>query len=135
MKIKILNYGYKNTPKRAHDNDAGADVYALENYAINPGATRKIPLGFGLQLPDGFAGFILPRSSMGSKGITCEACPVDSGYTGEIHAIITNHSSNTYNIYEGDRIGQLVVVPCVLCDFVTEFGEARKDGAFGSTGK
>lgn len=135
MKIKIIDYGYKNAPKRAHDNDAGMDVYALNRVNVDPGCTRKIPLGFGLELPDGYAAFVCPRSSLAAQGITCELPPVDSGYRGQIHAIITNHSSDTFRINPEDRIGQIVIVPCVICDFVTEKGEERGTGAFGSTGK
>ena len=134
MKIKILNFGYKNLPFRAHDNDAGADVYATGRFNIEPGRTRKIPLGFGLEIPDGYMACVYPRSGLSSRGIACELPPIDSGYRGEIHAIVTNHSSDTFRIEEGDRIGQLVVLPCVICDFVTEMGAERGSGAFGSTG-
>lgn len=134
MKIKIIDYGYKNLPFRAHDNDAGADCYAMDRYNIDPGCTRKIPLGFGVELPDGYVGYIFPRSSLSIKGIICELPPIDSGYRGEIHAIITNHSANTFRINEGDRIGQLVILPVVICDFITERKKERETGAFGSTG-
>lgn len=135
MKIKVLDFGYEKLPFRVHDNDAGADVFSLGRYNIDPGRTRKIPLGFGLELPDGYAGFIFPRSSLSSQGIVCELPPIDSGYRGEIHAIVTNHSADTVRIYPRDRIGQLVIVPIVICDFVTETGADRGTGAFGSTGK
>lgn len=135
MKIKIIDYGYKKAPMRAHDNDAGMDVYALDRVNISPGDTRKIPLGFGLELPDGYAGFIFPRSSLAVQGIICELPPIDSGYRGEVHAIITNHGHDTFRINKDDRIGQIVIVPCVICDLVTETGEERNTGAFGSTGK
>jgi dUTP pyrophosphatase len=135
MKIKILNYGYVKKPFRAHENDAGADVYAIDRINIEPGRTRKIPLGFGLEVPIGYAAYVIPRSSLASKGIASEIPPVDSGYTGEIHAIITNHSSDTFRIEKGDRIAQLVIMPVIVADFVEEFGEVRADGGFGSTGK
>ncbi len=122
-------------PKRAHENDAGMDVYAPHRVNINPGCTRKIPLGFGLELPTGYAAFVFPRSSLAAQGIICELPPVDSGYRGEIHAIITNHGSNTFRINPDDRIGQIVVMPCIICDLVTENGTERGTGAFGSTGK
>lgn len=135
MKIKVIDYGYKNLPLRAHGNDAGADVFSTGHHFIGPGATAKIPLGFGLELPDGYAGFIFPRSGLSSKGIVCELPPIDSGYRGEIHAIVTNCSNFGYEIMEGDRVGQLVIVPIVIADFITESFEQRGDGAFGSTGK
>lgn len=73
--------------------------------------------------------------SMAVKGLVCELPPVDSGYRGEIHAILSNVSSRTQHIPKGSRIGQLVITPVVIADFVTELGEQRGTGAFGSTGK
>ena len=134
MKIKIIDFGYLNIPKRAHDNDAGMDVYAPISVLIRPGATVTIPLGFGLELPDGFAGFIFTRSSFARKGLACELPPIDSGYKGQIHAIITNHSVDNYQIKKGDRIGQLIIMPILLPELVEEFGAERGTGAFGSTG-
>lgn len=138
MKIKVIDFGYENLPKRAHDNDAGADLYVCmhdcEQLTIAPHSTVKIPLGLGVILPDGFAGFVLPRSSLASKGIECELPPIDSGYRGEIHAIVTNCSNETFTVNNGDRIGQLLIWPVILADFVTESSAERGTGAFGSTG-
>ena len=55
--------------------------------SLQPGEVARIPLGFGLIIPDGFAGYVFPRSSMAAKGLVCELPPIDSGYRGEIHAI------------------------------------------------
>ena len=134
MKIRILNFGYKSTPLRAHLNDAGADVYSTKDWLVEKHQTVKIPLGFGLELPDGYVAFVCPRSGLSSKGITCELAPVDSTYSGEIHAIVTNNSDKDYLIYEGDRVGQLVVLPVAIVDFVEDLGESRGSGGFGSTG-
>ena len=134
MKIKVIDFGYENLPKRAHENDAGADVYACKYTIAYPHRTVKIPLGIGLELPDGYMACIYPRSGLSVKGITCELPPIDSGYRGEIHAIVTNHSEKPFTIEAGDRIGQLVVTPVVIAEFVTEHGAARGNGAFGSTG-
>lgn len=135
MKIKIIDFGYEHLPNRAHFNDCGADVYATKDAIVNPGCVFKMPLGFGLEIPNGYAGFIFPRSGMSAKGITAELPPIDSGYRGEVHAILTNNSCNSYNVYKGDRVGQLVILPCVMADFVTELGDERGEGAFNSTGK
>ena len=98
---------------RPHENDAGADVYTPFDCTLNPGDIIKIPLGFGIEIPDGFAG----------------------GYRGEIHAIISNVSSVRQTIKKDTRIGQLVITPVVIADFVLDFGEERGTGAFGSTGE
>ena len=134
MKIRVIDFGYNSLPNRAHENDAGADVYSTRQLVVYPHTTEKIPLGLGLELPDGFAGFIYPRSGLSSKGIVCELPPIDSGYRGEIHAIVSNVSDEPYQINKGDRIGQLVITPVVIADFVTEKSEERGTGAFASTG-
>lgn len=137
MKIKVIDHGCPESmlPVRAHDNDVGADVYALRDIIVEVGCSRAIPLGFGLELPAGFGAFIFPRSSQSKEGIDCKLPPLDPGYTGEMHAIIHNGGHNAYHIYEGDRIGQLVVLPVALPDFVRELDTSRGTGAFGSTGK
>ena len=136
MKIKVIDYGYEKLPIRAHDNDAGADVHACIDGVVRlqPGDTEKIPLGMGLILPDGYMACVFPRSGLSSKGITCELPPIDSGYRGEIHAIVHNGSHVNFTIKNGDRIGQLVIMPVVVADFVTETGEERGTAALGSTG-
>lgn len=137
MKIKIIKHGCPadRLPARVHANDVGADVYALKDYIIEPGCSKAIPLGFGLDLPAGFGAFIFPRSSQSKRGIDSKLPPLDPGYTGEMHAIIHNGGCEAYHISEGDRIGQLVVLPVMLPDFVYDLGESRGAGAFGSTGK
>lgn len=135
MKVKVLDFGYTQLPKRAHENDAGADVYSTVDIVIAPNTVAKIPLGFGLVLPDGYAGFIFPRSGMSAKGITAELPPIDSGYRGEVHAILTNNGREHYSVHKGDRVGQLVITPVVIADFITDDIAQRGENAFGSTGK
>ncbi len=134
MKIKIIPFGdYK--VERKHYNDAGADCSIQEDFILKPHETKAVPLGFGVQLPDGYVGYILPRSSIARKGFCVHPVPIDSGYTGEIHCIITNLNDYPFQFEKGDRLGQLVIQPCLICDFVDALGEERRDGAFGSTGK
>lgn len=137
MKIKILDFsgGGLSLPLRAHYNDAGADVYCPKDIFIGAGKTEAIALGFGLEIPDGFMGLVYPRSGMAREGIVCELPPIDAGYRGEIHAVVTNLTDEAVLLQEGIRIGQLVIQPVVLADFVTELGEEREEGAFGSTGE
>lgn len=138
MRIKVIDFGYNKLPFRAHENDAGADVYVCIDalaMTILPHETVKIPLGLGLILPDGYAAYVFPRSGLASKGIVCELPPIDSGYRGEIHAIVTNCSDRAFTVNNGDRIGQLVITPVVIADFITEDIKERGDNGFGSTGK
>lgn len=139
MKIRLINFGGK-APQRAHYNDAGADVFASikdwhSQIVAKPGQITKVPLGVGLELPDGFVAFVLPRSGMSAnKGITTEVVPIDSGYRGEIHAIVHNASTTDYVIKDGDKIAQLVIVPTVLATFTFNNEKERDEAAFGSTG-
>lgn len=144
MKIKLLDYGLsdkitiygdKYLPTRAKYNDAGSDVRAMETFVVPPHSVCKHPLGFGVQIPDGYMGLLLPRSGLNSKGITVLFSPVDSGYRGELAINVYNTTDKEYTVYEGDKIGQLVVVPCVLADFVWDLGEERGTSGFGSTGR
>ena len=134
MKIQLIDYG-GSSPQRAHENDAGADVFSPKDQRIEPGQICKMPLGFGLRIPDGFAGYIFPRSGLSSQGIVCELPPIDSGYEGEIHAIVSNVSNQSYEIRTGDKIGQLVILPVLIPDFTYETWKERGTDAFGSTGR
>lgn len=134
MKLKLLKYGEYVPPFRAHYNDAGADVYSPIEVTIPPHTTVKIPLGFGLVVPDGFMGVVFPRSSYACKGIVAEHPPIDAGYRGEIHAIVSNMTNYEFKISKGDRVGQLIVVPIIISEFVEMLGEERGQDGFGSSG-
>ena len=69
MKIKLIDFGLEKDhyPFRPHENDAGADVYMPYDCTLKPGEIARIPLGFGLMIPDGYAGYVFPRSSMAEK--------------------------------------------------------------------
>lgn len=138
MKIKLIDFGAAARgalPTRTHYNDAGADVYAPGSVILHPGQTCKMPLGFGVEIPDGHVGFVFPRSGLSSKGLDCLLPPIDSGYRGEIHAVLANVGDQDIYICTGERIGQLVVLPCIIPDFVEELGEERGAHGFGSSGK
>ena len=134
MKIQLIDFRGRR-PERAHANDAGADVFSPRDEVLHPGQISKMPLGFGLRIPDGFAGYIFPRSGLSSQGIVCELPPIDSGYTGEVHAIISNVGSAEYEIKAGDKIGQLVIMPVLIPEFTFEEWKERGTRAFGSTGR
>jgi len=137
VKIKIIDFGLPENrrPFRSHANDAGADVYMPFDCTLEPGGIAKIPLGFGLEVPDGYAAYVFPRSSLAAKGVVCELPPVDSGYRGEIHAIVSNVGNEAQTLLKDSRIGQLIIMPVVIADFVRDLGGERGAGAFGSTGK
>src|SRR5699024_12021125 len=74
VKIKIIDFGLPENrrPFRSHANDAGADVYMPFDCTLEPGGIAKIPLGFGLEVPDGYAAYVFPGSSLAAKGVVCE---------------------------------------------------------------
>lgn len=128
-------------PTRAYPGDAGLDLYALENGALEPGARASIRTGIAVEIPDGRAGLVLPRSGLAAKhGIALVNAPglIDAGYRGEVRVLLLNTDQNaTFAISAGDRIAQLVLVE-VQTPAVVEVGDLalseRGAGGFGSTG-
>jgi dUTP pyrophosphatase len=96
--------------RHAHFEDAGWDVYAKNGLIVYPGQTRKISLGFGVEIPRGFMGLLMPRTSLAEEGLVVHQCPIDSGYLGELFAIVTNTSEYTIERDEDVAIAQLVFV-------------------------
>lgn len=135
MKIKLIDFGYKQPPERKHYNDSGADVYNTQFVCIEPGETKVIPCGFGIDLPNGYNAHFQTRTSIAKRGVFVQQCAIDAGYKGELHMIVTNLSNETQTFDIGDRLAYLEVYPIVYADFVKELGEERNNGAFGSTGK
>lgn len=136
MKIKLIKFNKELiTPKRAHYNDAGVDCYALDIVELPPLTPVMIPLGFGLEVPDGYQAIIKPRSSMNAKGIISQIGTIDSGYRGEIKAVLINTSQTPFAIMKGDKICQIIIEPVILADFVEDLQNDRGVGGFGSTGK
>lgn len=129
-------------PARAHDGDAGLDLYASELARIGPGERWQVGTGVAVEIPDGHAGFVLPRSGLARKyGISLVNAPglIDSGYRGEIKVLLLNNDpAEAFRIAPGDRIAQLVVLPVALPEPVEaeSLSESeRGEGGFGSTGR
>lgn len=136
MKIKLIKFqNYLKAPVRAHYNDSGADVFATSDIVLEPHKVTVIPLGIGLELPDGYDACIYCKSGLSNKGIMASNAPIDSGYRGEINAILANVTDNPFSFKRGEKVGQLVVRPVIYADFVEVVDEnPRGNGAFGSTG-
>ena len=117
---------------------AGIAVFRISGLqtrdAVERVTRRHLFLLLRAPLPDGVMACVFPRSGMSLEGLVCELPPIDSAYTGEVYAIVTNLTDKLKKVPGGTRIGQLVVMPIVLADFVEQLGEERGDGAFGSTG-
>lgn len=137
MKIKFFNKDVK-APAKSHLPDSGLDLFMPEAFTIRPFETKTIGLGIGVAIPEGFAGMLIPRSSIAEKGLIIQTSAIDPDYQGEIHLIITNCSPNTYNFEKDNRVCSLVCVSILnpYIEVVEEFaGEtARKKDGLGSTG-
>ncbi len=137
MKIKLIKFKEDLIkPIRAHYNDAGIDCFAQEDFALSsPANPTMVPLGFGLEVPDGYQAIIKPRSSMNAKGIITQIGTIDSGYRGEIKAIFLNLNEKEMEFKKGDKICQIIIEPVILADFVEDLENNRGAGGFGSTGR
>ena len=141
MKI-TLDSGAK-MPTRAHPWDAGLDLYApLDEgaWAITPcGGSATIDTGVHIEIPEGYTGFIKAKSGLNVKHcLTCTGV-IDAHYTGSIAVKLYNHHPCLrYDVRPGDKIAQLVILPCLLpeLELVDNLEETdRGDGGFGSTGR
>ena len=130
-------------PGYARPGDAGADLRARSGAKLRRGGGRAlIPTGLALALPDGYAGFVQPRSGLALRhGVTCLNTPglIDSGYRDEIKVLLVNTDpEDDYEVARGDRIAQLVIqqVEQALFDAVDELPPSdRGTGGFGHTGR
>jgi len=140
VKIKRLDKDLP-LPKYAHEGDAGLDLYSRLDCILAPFDRIAVPTGIAVSIPEGYAGFIQPRSGLAAKhGITVLNTPglIDSGYRGEIKVILINlDSENSFVVRRGDRIAQLVIqkVENVKVEVVEELDKtARSEKGFGSSG-
>jgi len=128
-------------PAYAKSGDAGLDLRASESVTLEPGERRLVPTGLAVAIPEGHAGFVLPRSGLAMhKGVTVLNAPglIDSGYRGELKVLLINHGAEAVSIDRGERIAQLVVQPVARARLVEEErlpDSARGEGGFGSTGR
>src|SRR5688500_325562 len=129
-------------PTRAHEGDAGLDLRAVERARIAPGERVGVRTGIAVEIPEGHAGLVLPRSGLAAQhGITLVNAHglIDSGYRGEVQVLLLNSDRDTaFEIAPGDRIAQLLVTPYAAVEPVdaAELAtSARGNGGFGSSGR
>jgi dUTP pyrophosphatase len=128
-------------PTRAYPGDAGLDLYALDAVVLEPGERQSVPTGIAVEIPDGQAGLVLPRSGLAARfGVALVNAPglIDAGYRGEVRILLLNTDRHTsVMLSPGDRIAQLVLVRVQTPDVVEvqelELSE-RGAGGFGSSG-
>ena len=136
MKIKLMKD--VQLPKKSHLPDSGLDCFMPESFELKPLETKTIGLGIGIQVPEGFAGMLVPRSSIAEKGLLIQTSIIDPDYTGEIHLIITNCSNNNVVIEKNQRVCSLVVynVLNARLEVVYDFEHTdRGNKGLGCTGK
>lgn len=124
-------------PTRAHESDAGLDLYTPFFIMVPPHGRSVIDTGVHAGIPDGYVGKLESKSGLMRKaGLTCRGT-IDAGYTGTIQAVIFNHSDKAYTFEKGDKVTQLVIYPiATLTPVQVESLELTERGAdgFGSTG-
>lgn len=128
-------------PTRAHDGDAGLDLYALQDGVLAPGERASVATGIAVEIPPGQAGLVLPRSGLAARhGISVVNAPglIDPGYRGEVRVLLLNTDrEQPFEISAGARIAQLVLVRVELATLleVEVLGETERGaGGFGSSG-
>lgn len=135
LKVK-LDDGAK-MPTRAHDTDAGLDLYSMEDAVIPMFGSVKLDTGCHVAIPKNHVGLITSKSGLMADGITSRGT-IDCDYRGSIHAVLYNHNDRPYQIKKGQKITQLVIMPIITPKPVkVDNLEAtvRGHGGFGSSGK
>lgn len=139
LKIKKINKLAK-LPEYAHNDDAGMDLFSVEEKTINPGEAELIHTGIQIELPKNTEAQIRPRSGLAlKKCITVLNSPgtIDEGYRGEIKIILINHGKEKFKVEKNMKIAQMVIKPVlkvkiVECDKLSN--TERAENGFGSTG-
>jgi dUTP pyrophosphatase len=128
-------------PAPARADDAGLDLFAADAVTVEPGGRALVGTGVALAIPQGYAGFVLPRSGLALRhGLTLLNAPglIDAGYRGEVKVLLVNHDRAAAAIERGDRIAQLVIQRVEAAELI-EVDELppsdRGAGGFGSTGR
>jgi len=140
MKLKIKKLDREaRLPERAHQTDAGFDLFAGMSYNIRPGDRVQVSTKIAMEIPDGYVGLIWDKSGLShKKGLKVLGGVVDSGYRGEILVGLANISDRSFTMQRGHKVAQMLIQKYEAPEIieVEELGEAdRGDAAFGSTGK
>jgi dUTP pyrophosphatase len=137
IQVSLLNSNAK-IPTKAHNDDAGFDLYSSVDINIAPKSRATINTSIAIAMPSNFAGLIWPRSGLSVKhGIDVLAGVVDSGYRGEILVCLYNTSDDIVEIHTGDRIAQIIFqeVPRVKLEVHATLGSSQRgENRFGSSG-
>lgn len=136
MKIKLDEGAI--APTRAHDTDAGMDLYSREKKLIHAGESVCFDTGVHIELPKGHCAMLVSKSGLNVRNDITSTGLIDEGYSGSIKVKLYNHGSNGTYFKRGDKISQLVIIPCITPELerVDELEDTdRGSGGFGSTGR
>jgi len=127
------------TPTRGSEESAGYDIRSAVDLKITPGKQVAISTQIHMQIPIGWVGFIKSRSGLALKHcIEVKAGVIDSDYRGEVKVLLYNYGESAFSVKKGDKIAQLVIIPCMITQPM-KIGvlnrTGRGSGGFGSTGK
>ena len=130
-------------PARTRPGDAGYDLRCVEAFRLEPGERAVVPTGVAVAVPDGSAGLVVPRSGLAARhGISVVNGPglIDPSYRGEVKVVLVNLGQEPYEGAPGDRIAQLLLVPCLTpevrrVDELPPSHDGRGEAGFGSSGR
>ena len=138
LKLKIMLDAGAKVPTRAHEADAGLDIYAATDGVVPSGGSCTFDTGVHAEIPSGYVGMLKSKSGLNCKhGLVSEGV-IDAGYTGSIVVKLYNHGASTYTVKSGEKISQLVILPIITPEpeVVDSLADTeRGTGGFGSTGK
>ena len=125
-------------PTRAHADDAGLDLYSVEECVLQPGERRAVKTGIAMAIPTGYVGLIWDKSGLAAKsGLKTMGGVIDAAYRGEIRVIVANLSQEPYRVEKGSKISQILIQKVELlqvCEVDSLDDTIRGEGGFGSTG-
>lgn len=136
LKIKLDNGAIK--PTKAHEEDAGFDLYSRENVEILPGESALFDTGVHVEIPNGMTGFLKSKSGLNCKYSIVSEGVIDSGYSGSIIVKLYNHGKFPYKVLKGDKISQIVFlpIPSIKLRESNLISEGKRgDSGFGSSGR
>lgn len=136
LAVKILKKNGR-LPEKAHDSDAGFDLFAVEDVVIKPGELKQVPIGIAVQLPQGYWAELRDKSSRASQGLHVLAGVIDQDYRGEVIAVISNSGHKAVDIKAGEKVCQMIlhqVYPAMVFEVDELNTTKRGQGGFGSTG-
>jgi dUTP pyrophosphatase len=139
MMIVRIKLGDRAVEPVQREGDSGVDLYATHDVTVHCGQRDLVRFGVHFEIPEGYGGFVFPRSGLASNGFIVHTGVIDSGYRGEVCATLENLSNGQWwQIKRGDRVAQIVImaVPRVTFDVVHELSDTvRGDKGFGSSGR